>query len=49
MNNNNNNSNNNNNNNNNNAAQQEFLIKVEVVQKVCKNMSPWKAAGPDWM
>ena len=28
-------------------AQQEFLITVEMVQKACKNMSPWKAAGPD--
>ena len=28
-------------------AQQEFLITVKRVKKACKNMSPWKAAGPD--
>ena len=28
-------------------TQQEFLKMVEMVQKACKNMSPWKAAGPD--
>ena len=28
-------------------AQQEFLIMIEMVQKACRNMSPWKAAGPD--